>query len=262
MQTSSARISLNTFILTVVVAVKEWYEPDIRRLVYSLSFLSLVKKLQLVFVFSNDSPESIVSSLNSNIGSIKFIKAAPRGVYAAFAAGVNASEGDYIIFSGGDDFFMPGLNKILNSIPEIRERQSSLIVSPVCFGDDRLLLPTKSKLGIVLKNWCQQGVLYRRDIFEKYHFDERYPIQADHKFNIELLGAMDISIQYTDFIVAYFSCGGMSQTKPDLLFWKDMPSIVLSNFGWKYAIICRLRMIVGYVLHGSPEKRFKTHIKS
>lgn len=253
---------MKKFILTVVVAVKEWCEADVLRLVYSLSVMPLAKKLQLVFVFSNDSPESMIVNLTSNIGSIKFIHAAPNGVYAAFSAGVAASEGNYIIFSGGDDFFMPGLNRILNLIPKMREKQSSLIVSPVCFGDDRLLLPSKSKLGIVLKNWCQQGVLYRSDIFEKYRFDEKYPIQADHKFNIELLGAKDISIQYTDVVVAYFSCGGMSQTKPDLLFWKDMPSIVLSNFGWIYATVCRLRMMVGYVLHGSPEKRFKTPIRN
>lgn len=253
---------MEKFILTVVVAVKEWREADVLRLVYSLSVMPLAKKMQMVLVFSNNSPESMIVNLNSNIGSFKFIDTAPQGVYAAFTAGVAASEGSYIIFSGGDDFFMPGLNKILKLIPEMREKQSSLIVSPVCFGDDRLFLPSKSKLGILLKNWCQQGVLYRSDIFEKYHFDEKYPIQADHKFNIELLASNNISIQYTDFIVAYFSCGGMSQTKPDLLFWKDMPSIVLSNFGWIYATVCRLRMMVGYVLHGSPKKRFKAPIEN
>jgi len=248
---------MNAYWLSVVVAVKEWCESDIQRLVCSLSSQPLASKIQLVVVYSNKSPESAIADLDVSIGSVKYLQNFPRGVYAAFTAGVGISDGDYILFSGGDDFFMPGLNKVLSTISEGKGAQPDVIVSPVCFGDERLLLPVKTRLGIVLKNWCQQGVLYRKDIFDKYHFDDRYPIQADHKFNIELLGSSELTIHYSNYISAYFSCGGMSQTKPDLCFWRDMPSIVSTNFGWAYAVICRIRKIVGYILYGSPEQRFK-----
>ena len=59
---------MEKFILTVVVAVKEWHEADVLRLVYSLSVMPLAKKMQMVLVFSNNSPESMIVNLNSNIG--------------------------------------------------------------------------------------------------------------------------------------------------------------------------------------------------
>jgi hypothetical protein len=127
----------------------------------------------------------------------------------------------------------------------------------VCFGDYKLLKPSKTKFGMVIRNWCQQGVLYRKQIFDQYHFDELYKIQVDHKFNMEMMSSDNFSIYYSDLIVAYFSCGGISQSQPDLEFWRDMPSIVATNFGWPYGLVCYIRRILGLMFFGHPQKRFK-----
>lgn len=242
------------YFVTIILAVKEWDPLDIQRLIFSLSSQKFLKKIQLVVVYSAASPAGIIEKIGFNMEAVKFIFSEPNGVYKAFLTGVPISDGEYIIFSGGDDFFMPGLSQIIsifsnNNTPDV-------IVSPVCFGNERLLIPPKTKLGIILKNWCQQGVLYRKELFKHHQFDSSYPIQADHKFNIELMGA-ELNIHYSKYISAYFSCGGISQTKPDSSFWKDMPRIVSKNFGRHYGVVCQLRKLVGYILYGRPDKRFK-----
>lgn len=247
---------MNACLLSVVVAVKEWNAIDIQRLVCSLSSQPLANEIQLIVVYSDHSPKLIVEKFSANISSVKYLHSAPKGVYAAFSVGVDFAEGDYILFSGGDDFFMPGLNEVMKNIMSAKEDIPDVVVSTVCFGNEKLLIPIKTKLGIILRNWCQQGVFYRKHIFKKFQFDSNYPIQADHKLNIEILGSR-LNIHYSKSITAYFSCGGMSQTQPDINFWKDMPSLISTNFGLAYGLICHLRRVFGYIFYGSPNKRFK-----
>ena len=248
---------MSEYLVTIVLAVKDWKEADIQRFVCSVSLQPLVARIQVVVVFSNNSPEFIIKNQAVNIGNVKYIYDSPNGVYKAYETGVANAEGVYIIFSGGDDFFMPGLSRVLGDILLAVTPQPDVIVANVCFGDTRLLKPSKTKFGMVMRNWCQQGVIYRRGIFDQYHFDASYKIQADHKFNIEIIGSGIFTIHYTELIVAYFSCGGISQSQPDLHFWRDMPSIVSKNFGWHYGFICYLRKVAGYIYYGPPEKRFK-----
>lgn len=248
---------MSKYLISVILAVREWSEADIQRLVSSLSMQTQSAIIQLVVIFSNNSPESAIKNHAKDIGNVKCIYDHPNGVYNAYETGVTNADGDYIILSGGDDFFMPGLSIALSDILLAVTPRPDLIAANVCFGDSRLLKPSKTKFGLVMRNWCQQGVIYRRSIFDEFHFDESYKIQADHKFNIEIIGSGIFIIHYTELIVAYFSCGGVSQSQPDLNFWRDMPSIVSKNFGWHYGFICYLRKAAGYIYYGPPEKRFK-----
>ena len=248
---------MSKYLVSIIQAVKDWKEVDIQRFACSVSLQPLAKRIQVVVVFSNNSPEFVMNNHAQNIGNVKYIKDTPNGVYKAYEAGVANADGDYIIFCGGDDFFMPGLSKALSDVLLAVTPQPDLIAANVCFGDSRLLKPSKTKFGMVMRNWCQQGVIYRRSIFDQFHFDGSYRIQADHKFNIEIIGSGIFIIHYTELIVAYFSCGGVSQSQPDLNFRRDMPSIVSKNFGWHYGFICHLRKAAGYIYYGPPEKRFK-----
>lgn len=249
---------MSQYLISIIQAVKEWDERDIKRFAGSIESQILSHRIQVVVVFSGDSPKSVMDFYVEKIGNIKFINALPQGVYSAFDIGVSNAEGEYILFSGGDDFFMPGLSKVLESIEAQKLHLPDVIAAAVCFGDKKLLKPRGSKLSMVMGNWCQQGVLYKKSIFKKYSFDLSYKIQSDHKLNIEIIGANDLFIQYSNFIVAYFSCNGVSQAQPDLKFWNDMPSIVIKNFGWAYGILCLLRRAMGYLFYGPPGKRFKS----
>jgi len=249
---------MSKYTVSIVQALKEWKTIDIKRLMCSISSQSLAHEIQLIVVFSAEPPEAIINSCNDGIADIKFISTPPEGIYEAFSIGVEHAEGDFIIFCGGDDFFMPGLSSILHSIRENLNSYPHVIAATVCFGDKRLLKPSRSKFAMTMKNWCQQGILYRRDIFTRYYFDPMYKIQADHKFNIEIIGSRDLDIIFCPEIVAYFSRSGVSQTRPDLQFWKDMPAIVSQNFGFIYGIVCHLRRWFGILIYGRPENRFKS----
>ena len=245
------------YTLSIIIAIKEWNEQDIKRLFSSIAHQRCSQKIQLIIIYSGqglDRLESLLEIFNLNI---IYKHTPPNGVYNAYELGISIAEGDFLIFSGGDDFYMPALSTILEDIsPEI-ELNPDIIVATVCFGDNKLLAPSKSKLAMVMKNWCQQGVLYKRIVFESFQFDPKYKIQADHCLNIQLMGSDNLKVCFKDSIVAYFSFGGLSQSQPDLNFWKDMPSIVNKNFGLIYALICYARRALGYLYYGHPNNRFK-----
>jgi hypothetical protein len=248
---------MTKYTLSVIVAIKEWSESDIKRLLGSIACQGCSEKIQLIIIYSGqgfDELEDLFENFNLNI---IYRYTPPNGVYNAYEIGVSIAEGDFIIFSGGDDFFMPALSTVLEDIsPEI-EFNPDVIAATVCFGDNKLLSPSKSKFAIVMKNWCQQGVLYKRTLFESFQFNPSYRIQADHCLNIQLMGSNNLRISFKDSIVAYFSCGGISQNQPDLNFWQDMPSIVYKNFGLIYALACYARRALGYLYHGHPNNRFR-----
>ena len=250
------RIDAAAPVVSIIIAVKQWAALDIRRLTSSVAALSFANRIELIFIFSADSPECEVNACRGEIGAVKFVFAPPVGVYEAFSSGVLVAEGVYILFFGGDDFALPPLDNVVARVIEAREPRPVAYICPVLFGDAGVLRPIKSKIGLVFRNWCQQGVLYRRDIFEMVGFDFTYRIQADHKFNIEVVACGEV-VERLEWVVAYFSCGGMSQTLPDLPFWRDMPDIVARNFGWLYGAVSRLRRLVGRALYGDPARRFE-----
>jgi hypothetical protein len=119
------------------------------------------------------------------------------------------------------------------------------IVCRVAFGNKGLFKPFKSKYGLVFRNWCQQGVLYNREVFSFFTFDETYPIQADHKFNIEISSKSMSRILYEDIIVSYFNTSGISQSVHDTSFRRDMPAIVSANLGPIWGGVSVLRRMFG-----------------
>ena len=246
------------YTLSIIIAIKEWNEQDIKRLFSSIAHQRCSQKIQLIIIYSGqglDRLESLLEIFNLNI---IYKHTPPNGVYNAYELGISIAEGDFLIFSGGDDFYMPALSTILEDISPEVELNPDVIAAKVCFGDDKLLPPSKSKFTMVMKNWCQQGVLYKREVFKSFRFNPLYKIQADHYLNIQLMGSDNIRISFKDNIIAYFSSGGISQSQPDLNFWRDMPFVVYKNFGLIYALICYARRAFGYLRHGHPNERFKS----
>ena len=217
-------------ILTIIVPVKKVEEVRFLLLIRSILFLQKYHEVQTVVVYSELSPKELLLENGINNESIEFYFTEPKGIYNAFNFGISKAKGKCIMFFGGDDLILPSMNELLNQI-EKQQSNVAAIVGNVVFGDKQIFQPFRSKYGLIFKNWCQQGVLYNNKVFVALLFDEKYPIQADHKFNIQIAARWKNQIKYIPNVISYFNISGISQTVNDLEFRKDLPSIISNNFG-------------------------------
>jgi glycosyltransferase involved in cell wall biosynthesis len=227
-------------ILTIIVPVKKIEEVRFLLLIRSILFLQKYHEVQTVVVYSELSPKELLLENGINNESIEFYFAEPKGIYNAFNFGILKAKGKWIMFFGGDDLILPSMNELLNQI-EKQQSNEAAIVSNVVFGDKQIFQPFRSKYGLIFKNWCQQGVLYNNKVFVGLLFDEKYPIQADHKFNIQIASRWKNQIKYIPNVISYFNISGISQTVNDLEFRKDLPSIISNNFGKFWGTVTLLK---------------------
>jgi glycosyltransferase involved in cell wall biosynthesis len=227
-------------ILTIIVPVKKIEELRFLLLIRSILFLRINHDVQTVVVYSDLSPEGLLLENGIKNESIEYYFAEPKGIYNAFNFGILKAKGKWIMFFGGDDLILPSMNELLNQI-EIQEINAAAIVSNVVFGGKQIFQPFRSKYGLIFKNWCQQGVLYNNKVFVDLLFDEKYPIQADHKFNIQIAARWKNQINYIPNIISYFNISGISQTVNDLEFRNDLPMIISNNFGKFWGTVTLLK---------------------
>jgi hypothetical protein len=242
--------------LTIVVAIKDWDDRALRRLLSSADTLKRAPSTELVVVYCGSRPPEVPALLVSKLAAVLLVRDAGSGVYQAFEQGVAQARGRYCLFMGGDDVLLPGLDVVLDSLLGATGGPD-LVVCSVLFGEETVLSPIKTRWGLVFRNWCQQGVLYQKQLFETRRFEKAYRIQADHEFNIRLAGDDALRIVFRPEIVAAFSRGGMSSTMPDLAFWRDMPGIVRRELGPFLGCVSWARRTAGLITKGRPEARFR-----
>lgn len=217
-------------ILTVIVPVKKIEDERFLLLIRSILFLKKYHNIQTVVIYSESSPEPLLKDNGIDDEGIEYYFVQPRGIYNAFNYGISKSKGEWIMFFGGDDLILPSMNDLLTEIATQKSKVAA-IVCHVVFGDKRIFKPFQSKYGLIFRNWCQQGVLYNNKVFEDLLFDEKYPIQADHKFNIKIAARKGYEVKYIKKVIAYFNINGISQSIHDLEFRRDLPIIISDNFG-------------------------------
>ncbi|HVJ29532.1 MAG TPA: hypothetical protein VNA66_04420, partial [Gammaproteobacteria bacterium] len=59
----------------------------------------------------------------------------------------------------------------------------------------------------------------------------RYPIQADHKLNIDLVTDPTTRLAIGSDPIAFFSSGGLSSHRHDIAFIRDFPAIIWAHYG-------------------------------
>jgi len=231
-------------ILTLIIPLKDWEDERLLLLLNSIRWIQKYHSVEVVIVYGSKNPKPLLEENSISTEHIKFIYAAPKGIYNAFNIGVKNASGSWIMFFGGDDLILPSLSNLLNEL-EVAYVSYDAIICNVAFGDQGVFKPLKSKYGLIFRNWCQQGVLYNKRIFSSLTFDERYPIQADHKFNMEIFANNNSKVKYIEIIIAYFNTSGISQSVTDINFWTDMPKIVSENYGSFWAFVSRSRRSLG-----------------
>ncbi|WP_293311989.1 glycosyltransferase family 2 protein [Pedobacter sp. UBA5917] len=186
-----------------------------------------------VLIMDGNSTDTTVQIAKSYANDkIKIFSENDCGVYEAMNKGIKSAKGEWLYFLGSDDELYEDL--ILKKIACLSKGNSKIIYGNVMVDQDagwakngQVYDGIFNKEKIIRNNICHQSIFYHKDVFTSIgHYNLRYPINADHDFNIRACALFEF--QYIDLIVAKFKGGGLS-SNPDVLFKTDFDNIVIDN---------------------------------
>jgi len=233
--------------ISFILAVKD-YDHRLGFFIESYNQFSHTIHKELIIVASVENFQDFKKTYSDE--TITVIYQRPNGIYNAYNCGIENAKFDWLMFFGQDDIILPSLAFIFVSRNLV---DYDIIVNPVVFGKDGTLYPIKNYLGLIFKNWCHQGVIYRKQVFLDRNFDQKYVIQGDHEFNI--YASKVYRVNYTSLVVSYFSTDGTSQLHTDQVFKQDMHSIIRNNFGVFPMILSVIRGMIGSVMRRLNKER-------
>lgn len=154
----------------------------------------------------------------------RFISEPDKGIYDAMNKGVKMATGDWIYFLGCDDYLYPDFSKMCTLLDDKHTIYYGNVFHRGRVQDGAFTAYKLSKYPIP-----HQAILYPRVVFEKYSYDLRYKISADHYLTIKCWHDRKIKFKYCDLVLARYSEGGFS-TQGDVLFQLEKPQIIRQNF--------------------------------
>ncbi|WP_077036104.1 glycosyltransferase [Pelomonas sp. KK5] len=241
--------------ISVVIAAKSPPPEQFRLCVSSFAALANAGALQIIIVKSGDIPE-LPLGLAQRFGKFEIVDIPPEGVYAAYNAGCNLAVGAYTLFFGADDIALPGMDTLIDEVL-LKDSTYHLVAAPCYMQSRGLARPSNRRTGLIFANWCHQGLFYQTRYLKSHPYDTRYRIQADHKMNIDIVSDRNNRIFIAKDLVAYFCAGGISSTRPDLVFRADFPTIVGAAYGRQWGWLVALKQKLIDLVKGPPEKRFQ-----
>lgn len=160
---------------------------------------------------SVDGTVDIIKKYESGI--TKWISEPDNGIYNAMNKGVQMTTGDYVEFIGSDDAFA-GKDAIAKIIPELTDRPDILSCNEYMVYRKEKRQKIYSNYNARNKDTYQGGMVghaamfAKRELFDKYPFDEKYRIVSDYKFFLQCYYDEDVHIKYIDTPVVYFETDG------------------------------------------------------
>ena len=179
-------------------------------------------------------PQRFVAQIRSLFPWAEVCPESRKGIYGAMNDGARASRGRYVYFLGKDDIVLPTMRKAVTLLE--RERPFALFCD-VYWGSRGLYRGAPSRLGLLARNLCHQGIIYSREAFERHGpYLRRMRVQADHLLNIKILWDRnpDARVRYFAEPLAWYSGDGFSLTNRDPVFWRLYPT-VMSRFVGRWA---------------------------
>ena len=184
------------------------------RIAQALDSIAAQKNIQLevVIVDGANEPETF-QSLPTYSFPITFIHEKDNGVYDAMNNGISKAQGTWIYILGSDDVLS---NE--NALAHLMTRGAH---ADIVFGNventnlshqatTKLHTPSFPK-GMFWKHTLhQQGVLYRRSLFQERNFDTTYQILGDYEFHFHLKNK-NVKVEYVNETVALCDANGLSK---------------------------------------------------
>jgi glycosyltransferase involved in cell wall biosynthesis len=214
---------------------------DLLRCIYSIR-AAFKEQLQYEIIVVVPDLDGFVDLTGADI---QIVSQQQSGIYAAMNVGVNGAKGNYLYFIGQDDILLGGAAK---AIKEGMAEASDLILANVFWGQRGVFKNSASRSSLVWRNWCHQGIFYKRERFveEIKSFPTQFTAQADHYVNIVFSGLLGFRITKYNGCIAWYSGDGFSAKQPDMAFRNSFPSIVYKHFGvFSYFMVISRRIVLG-----------------
>lgn len=156
-----------------------------------------------------------------------------KGIYHAMNKALHYIRGSWVIFLGADDQLLPTFSLM---VPYLTD-DHTLYYSKVLYDE----VPVGRKINgyfLAKNNICHQSILYPKAVFDKYRFEEKYLLYADHYLNMQCWSDPDFAWHYCDVVTAKFATDGASAQQNDPAFKADKASLIKEHFGrsayWRY----------------------------
>jgi hypothetical protein len=238
--------------IDVILAVRNdaVAEAGLNRALASLALVSAIDPQLITAVVVVATDPSSLRPLQAHYPQLRvrcYTDQVSAGVYAAFEQGLGHAGAPYCLFLGADDLLLPAL---VGVGPLLKQQTVDVVVADVLHERRGLVRQGIGPQALVLGNWCQQAVIYRRACLQALEqpFDLRYRIQADHALHLQLLGSPSLQIARYEHPICLFGAGGLSSRQIDPVFKAEMHMLVRRHLGWRWSLVSRLRGLAGTLL--------------
>jgi glycosyltransferase involved in cell wall biosynthesis len=184
-------------------------------------------------------PPSRLAEAAAGFPDARVVPETRRGVYGAMNDGVQASRGEYLYFLGKDDILLPSARDVLQLLAS--ERPYALFAD-VYWGSEGVRRCRASRWSILVRNVCQQGIVYSREsVLAHGPYLRRLRIQADHLLNVRVLWDPTARgrVRYLPTPLAWYSSTGLSQRVRDAVFYQVHAAIIGRQLGPVAACVWR-----------------------
>lgn len=178
---------------------------------------------------SKDGTQEVMAGFTAKYPSIRFVSEPDKGVYDAINKGVQLARGEWLYVLGCDDRLAHP--SALSALAPLLRSDAELVHAKV-LRKSTGQLEGRSSVGIdiVLRNICQQAILYRRSLFQRLGlFNLKYPICSDWEFNIRCFG-LPCKSEHADSVLCHYDGGGMSSRVTDEVFYAERLDIALRAY--------------------------------
>ena len=172
------------------------------------------------------------------------------GIYEAMNKALDHITGDWVYFLGADDTLFDEFSELAFQV-----RDKSIIYYGNVLMDGNKFRGKVSAYQHSKSAICHQAIIYPKQVFDKYRFNTKYRISADHELNMRAWKDKDFTFQYTDLTIANFNHTGVSSLNLDQDLEKDKAKLILKNHGVGNWIRFSFRQLKGALF---PKKNKKS----
>jgi len=132
-----------------------------------------------------------------------------KGIYNAMNKGISHANGDYLIFmNSGDCFHSPDV------LSSFSENEEDIICGKILRGDSTKpsghYKDSITFIDLMRDALPHQAMFIKKEIMNKYPYDEKYEVYADWKFCVEAIIIGNCTFYNSNIIVADYDLSGIS----------------------------------------------------
>lgn len=207
-------------IVTVVYNAVETLEATIASVLeQSYQYIEYI----IIDGLSTDGTIEIINRYKNKLAN--YISEPDKGIYDAMNKALSLATGDWLLFLGADDILY-NANTIENMVSVCIDKDN-LYYGNVYLKQSKIIYNGKTnKWRLAYGNVSHQAIFYPKCFYKKYKYELKYPIFADHIYNIKLYANYARRFVYVNEIITIYNENGFSSTSNDKMYFTDINIII------------------------------------